>query len=74
VRIRNLSATGAMIDGCDLTAHPAETPLRIELLDDQLFDGHLRWAKDGRAGVHFAERFSLDRLNGPARPALRMPG
>jgi diguanylate cyclase (GGDEF)-like protein len=74
VRIRNLSTTGAMIDGCDLTAHPAETPLRIELLDDQLFDGHLRWAKDGRAGVHFAERFSLDRLNGPARPALRMPG
>ncbi|WP_375403104.1 EAL domain-containing protein [uncultured Sphingomonas sp.] len=63
IRIRNLSATGAMIDGIGPASHPDGAPVRIELLDDQLFDGHLRWAREGRAGIAFAERFDLDRLN-----------
>ncbi|PAX08763.1 putative bifunctional diguanylate cyclase/phosphodiesterase [Sphingomonas lenta] len=72
VRIRNLSATGAMIDGADLSAHPAGTPVLIELVDDQMFAGHLRWAVDGRAGVQFADSFSLERLSvGAARPPAR---
>ncbi len=68
VRIRNLSATGAMIDGIGLGRHPRGAPVRIELLDGQLFDGRLEWAKDGRAGVSFADRFDLDRLNASRAP------
>ena len=73
VRIRNLSATGAMIDGVDLSRVLPNARVRIELVDDQMFDATLRWAEDGRAGLHFDEPFSLDRLNAsaPARQALR---
>ena len=70
VRIRNLSATGAMIDDIDLSRFPPGALVRIELLEDQMFAGALRWAEGGRAGVEFADRFDLDRLN-TARPALR---
>ena len=69
-RIRNLSATGAMIDDADLARFPEGASLRIELLDDQMFDGRLRWARDGRAGIRFLEPFDLDRLHA-ARPPLR---
>ncbi|HEX8383715.1 MAG TPA: EAL domain-containing protein [Sphingomonas sp.] len=63
VRIRNLSATGAMVDNIDLTGCPIGTPLRIELVEDQMVDGHLRWVGDGRAGIGFVESFNPDRLS-----------
>lgn len=62
VRIRNLSSTGAMIEGIDFGPDPGDVSLLIELLEGQMFPGKLRWAKGGRAGIEFNEHFNLDRL------------
>ncbi|MDB5695090.1 MAG: diguanylate cyclase [Sphingomonas bacterium] len=68
VRIRNISATGAMIDGIDIDGKGDGMDILIELLEDQMFAARIRWARDGRAGIEFAENFNLERLNqGTAR-------
>jgi diguanylate cyclase (GGDEF)-like protein len=72
VRIRDLSATGAMIDGVAFEADPIDTDILIELVEGQMFAAKLRWAKDGRAGMEFSEPFNLDKLNPPTR--FRKPG
>ncbi|RDE07151.1 putative bifunctional diguanylate cyclase/phosphodiesterase [Sphingomonas aracearum] len=68
VRIRNISSTGAMIDGIEFDGNEdvREINVQIEVVENQLFDARLRWAKDGRAGLQFAQPINLDRLNGPA--------
>ena len=63
VRIRNISATGAMVDGIDIDGAADGLDVMIELLENQMYPARLRWAKDGRAGIEFAETFNLDRLN-----------
>ena len=70
VRIRNVSSTGAMIDGVDVEAGAGELDLLIELIEGQMFPAKLRWANDGKAGVEFAEVFNMERL---APPALATP-
>jgi hypothetical protein len=67
VRIRDLSASGAMIDGIAFDADPTDTEVLIELLEGQMFTARVRWAKNGRAGMEFAEPFNLERLNPPAK-------
>ena len=62
VRIRNISSTGALLDGVDVEEGTGELDLLIELLEGQMFPARLRWAEDGRAGVEFAETFNLERL------------
>ncbi|WP_375382775.1 EAL domain-containing protein [uncultured Sphingomonas sp.] len=67
VRIRNISSSGAMVDGLDLDgfelADGAEgVEVLIELLEDQMFAATLRWTEGGRAGVEFAQQFNLERL------------
>jgi diguanylate cyclase (GGDEF)-like protein len=75
VRIRNISATGAMIDGVYFPPQAIGVDVQIELLEDQLFPATIRWADDGRAGLQFVQRFDMDRLNAPAqRPGLRRAG
>jgi diguanylate cyclase (GGDEF)-like protein len=72
VRLRNISATGAMIDGVDLPEGLVGVDCLIELLEDELFTATIRWSDDGRAGLEFAESFNLERLNGSvAKPAPR---
>ncbi|WP_342657670.1 EAL domain-containing protein [Sphingomonas sp. NY01] len=73
VRIRDMSATGAMIDGLAIDGEAVGVDLLIELLEDQMFTAQVRWARDGRAGIQFAEHFNLERLNPPAR-SLRQAG
>ena len=70
VRIRDMSATGAMIEGIAIDGDPIGLPLLIELLDDQMFSAQVRWANEGKAGLQFAETFDLARLAPvtPARP------
>ncbi|VVT23011.1 Cyclic di-GMP phosphodiesterase Gmr [Sphingomonas sp. EC-HK361] len=63
VRIRNMSTTGAMIDGVDFPAEAIGVDVQIELLEDQLFPATIRWAKDGKAGLEFARSFDMERLN-----------
>ncbi len=71
VRIRNISATGAMIDGLELREVPEGLNLQIELLEDQMFAARIRWARDGRAGIEFVESFNVERLNGAATRGTR---
>ncbi len=66
VRIRNLSTTGAMIDGIDVDAGTGEIEVLIELLEDQMFPATLRWAAEGKAGLEFAENFNMERLTCPS--------
>ena len=63
VCIRNISVTGAMIDGLPLDGNGEGVDLLIELLEDQMFAARIRWARDGKAGIEFAEHFNLERLN-----------
>ena len=73
VRIRNISSSGAMIDGIDVEAGAGELDVLIELLEDQMFPAKLRWAADGKAGLEFAETFNMERLATAALP-LRKAG
>jgi diguanylate cyclase (GGDEF)-like protein len=66
VRIRNISSTGAMIDGIEFPGDPVGVDVQLELLEGQMFPATVRWAKDGRAGVEFSEYFNLERLNAAA--------
>ena len=70
VRIRNISASGAMIDGIDVDGHAAGLMLTIELDDGYHVPARVRWARDGRAGLEFDENVNLDRL-GPQTSKFR---
>jgi diguanylate cyclase (GGDEF)-like protein len=73
VRIRNMSSTGAMIDGVDIAGDVGELDVLIELLEDQMFPAKLRWAADGKAGLEFNQHFNMERLNAvvPTVPVKR---
>jgi len=75
VRIRNMSATGAMIDGIEIAGDANGIDVLIELLEDQMFPAKVRWAADGRAGIEFAQHFNMERLTqaaaSPAAAARR---
>ena len=71
VRLRNLSTTGVMVDGVDFPAAAVGAAVGIELLDGEFVAATIRWARDGRAGLAFAEQFDLDRLNQMAARGAR---
>ena len=66
VRIRNISATGALIDGVEFPKDPGNIDVLIELLEGQMFAAKVRWAKEGKAGLEFESRFNVEQLNAPA--------
>ncbi|MFA5990288.1 MAG: EAL domain-containing protein [Sphingomonas sp.] len=68
VRIRNISSTGAMIDGIDFGRNAHNVDVLIELVEGQMFAAKVRWAKDGKAGIEFAESFNLERLGAASEP------
>ena len=71
VRIRNISSTGAMIDGIEIDGEAVGLDLLIELLDNEMFPAKLRWARDGKAGIEFARHFNLERLSQLAPRSIR---
>ena len=73
IRIRNMSSTGAMIDGIDVDEDAIGLEILIELLEDQMFPAKIRWAADGKAGLEFAQTFNMERLNpqSPSAPAMQ---
>ena len=72
VRLRNISATGAMIDGIDFPPEAVGVDCLIELIEDQLFSATIRWSGEGKVGIEFAENFNLERLGAAVvRPVVR---
>ena len=66
VRIRNISTSGALIDGIAIDPKAVGIEVLIELVEDQMVAARVAWAADGKAGLQFAHGFDLDRLNQPA--------
>jgi len=56
--IRNISATGAMIEG--LWSVPSGTIFRVFLAEGQVVTATARWCQEDRMGVEFARALSLD--------------
>jgi hypothetical protein len=69
VRIRNMSSTGALIDGIDFGRGAEGLKMRIGIGEGQIVDAELRWSREGQAGVKFARPVALDRL-GPPLPRI----
>lgn len=59
--IRNISATGAMLEG--LGEVEQGTDLLIEILEGQMFKSTVRWSDKERVGIEFARNFDLERLS-----------
>ncbi|MBJ6120357.1 EAL domain-containing protein [Sphingomonas sp. BT553] len=65
VRIRDISTTGAMVDGLALGDQPVGLDVLIELVENQMMAARVRWAEGGRAGLQFAEPIDLSILTVP---------
>ena len=60
VRLRNISAEGAMIESGQPIDAGAE--VELDLSDGVRLAGEVRWSQDGRVGLKFLEAFNLQRL------------
>jgi diguanylate cyclase (GGDEF)-like protein len=60
VRLRNISAGGAMIE----CANPLEpgTPVELDLAEAGTLPAEVRWCRQGQVGLHFGEAFALGKL------------
>ncbi len=74
VRIRDISTSGAMIDGIAVDGDPDGLEILIELIEDQMVPARVRWAHNGKAGIEFHEAFNLARLNQGQGSRLRRTG
>ena len=64
VRLRNISAEGAMLESADGMEPGSDVELDV---DGLRVDGQVRWSHDGRIGLRFAESFDLSRLGSAQR-------
>lgn len=70
VRLRNISATGAMLEGdCSIAAGEK---IRLNLAEAGTIEGEVRWCQGGQVGVSFDEKFDLRKL-AEVRPAAPVP-
>ncbi|HEX9964707.1 MAG TPA: EAL domain-containing protein [Allosphingosinicella sp.] len=74
VRLRNISAGGAMIE-CDGELDPG-TPVELDLAEAGTLPAEVRWCLHGHVGLHFGEEFALGKLartprNGSAPQVLK---
>ncbi|MEA3008638.1 MAG: hypothetical protein QOJ91_330 [Sphingomonadales bacterium] len=67
VRLRNISAGGAMIE-CDDPLEPG-TPVELDLAEAGTLPAEVRWCQQGQVGLHFGEAFSLGKLARTRRKA-----
>ncbi|MES3151224.1 EAL domain-containing protein [Sphingomonas faeni] len=74
VRIRDISTSGAMLDGLTIDGNPDGVEMQIELIEDQMTPARVRWARGGKAGIEFHEAFSLERLNQGYASRIRRTG
>ena len=52
VVVRNISPHGAMIEGPAITSSVLGLDVLIELLEGEIWQGHVRWAEEGRMGLY----------------------
>lgn len=71
VRIRNLSVSGAMIDGIEFPQKAIGMPIRIELIEGEMVGATVRWSRGGQAGVKFDRPFNPERLNALGHRSVR---
>ncbi|HEX8572700.1 MAG TPA: EAL domain-containing protein [Allosphingosinicella sp.] len=75
VRLRNISAGGAMIE-CEEQPAPG-TPVSLDLEEAGNLAAEVRWSQRGQVGLHFADAFALGRLARKRRrsgaPEMLMP-
>jgi diguanylate cyclase (GGDEF)-like protein len=75
VRLRNISAGGAMIE-CEEQPSPG-TPVELDLEEAGTLAAEVRWSEQGQVGLRFAEAFSLGKLARKRRrggpPEMLMP-
>ncbi|HEX8125688.1 MAG TPA: EAL domain-containing protein [Allosphingosinicella sp.] len=60
VRLRNISAGGAMIE-CDSALEPG-TLVELDLSEAGTLAAEVRWCQQGQVGIHFGEEFALGKL------------
>jgi septum formation inhibitor MinC len=71
VRVRNISAEGAMLEAREDL--PADTGVVVDVGEGGTVCGTVRWSRGGQLGVRFDERFDLRRLARPERPFEHSP-
>jgi hypothetical protein len=71
VRVRNISAEGAMLEAREDL--PAETGVVVDVGEGGTVCGTVRWSRGGQIGVRFDARFDLRRLARPERPFEHSP-
>lgn len=62
VTIRNMSVGGAMFEG--VRDVPVGMELMLELGEETVIYGTVRWSEDGRTGIEFAQPISFDEAGG----------
>jgi diguanylate cyclase (GGDEF)-like protein len=70
-RIRNISASGAMIEG--LTDVPPGTVFAVEFDQNHVVQGTCRWSKGDRMGIEFESLISVERVRNPEKLTASMP-
>jgi diguanylate cyclase (GGDEF)-like protein len=60
IRLRNISATGALVE-CPLAVSPGAT-ITIDIVGVGPVAGTVRWAQSGKFGIQFSDAFNLTRL------------
>ncbi|HEX8224547.1 MAG TPA: EAL domain-containing protein [Allosphingosinicella sp.] len=75
VRLRNISAGGAMVE-CEEQPAPG-TPVELDLEEAGTLAAEVRWSQRGQVGLHFAEAFAVGKLARKRRrgspPDMLMP-
>jgi hypothetical protein len=69
VRLRNISSTGARVEGNRDLCQGAE--VELDLGEGRFHVAEVRWSNDGQIGLRFADDFDLDSL---APAATQLPG
>ncbi len=65
VRVRDISTSGAMVEGLMVRGDPTGAGVSIELVDGQMIGAQIRWLRDGRAGLAFDHPVDIERLGPP---------
>jgi hypothetical protein len=70
VRLRNISASGAMIQAGEDVDEDRE--IVLEIPDIAAIPGRVRWCRSGQIGIHFDQPFDLATLTRPAQPSEKI--